>query len=111
MRNKHARRLARERRTERRAQDNGNYLLELARERPLLVAGAGIALGMAIGALLPWRELDEDLIDEGVEMVSEGYQKAKSAAQSGVEAAADFMHRGGNGSGESTSADKSEKHS
>jgi hypothetical protein len=94
MPNRHERRLAR-----RNADRTRSGFARFARERPLLVAGAGIGLGMALGALLPWRivedeyfgEQTERLKDSALELANDGYEKAKSVAQRGYEAAAEMM--------------------
>jgi ElaB/YqjD/DUF883 family membrane-anchored ribosome-binding protein len=87
--------------------DSRSGLRQFARERPLLVVGAGVALGMALGALLPWSRIEDDLWGEqaeklkdgAIELASDGYEKVRSVAQSTYEAATETL-RGG----ESTSA-------
>jgi ElaB/YqjD/DUF883 family membrane-anchored ribosome-binding protein len=72
---------------------------QFVRDRPLLVVGAGVALGMALGALLPWSRIEDELLgdqaerlkDGAVEMASEGYDKAKSVARRGFEAAREIV--------------------
>ncbi|MFL5239727.1 MAG: hypothetical protein ACJ8EL_19450 [Rhizomicrobium sp.] len=106
MPNRHERRLAR-----RNGDRTPTGFARFARERPLLVAGAGIALGMAFGALLPWRIVEDEyfgeqaerLKDSAVELANDGYEKAKSVAQRGYETAAEMMGgtRGATGSSES----------
>src|SRR3954471_10716120 len=96
MPNRHDRRQAR--RTDRTG-DGRRSFARYAQERPLLVAGAGIALGMAFGALLPWRIVEDEyfgeqaerLKDSAVELANDGNEKAKSVAQRGYETAAEMM--------------------
>lgn|SRR6185503_13321141 len=85
----------------------------LARERPLLVVGLGIAFGMALGALLPWDRIDEEYLgdqaeklkDGALDLASDGYDKVKSAAQNAYDSAAETfgVNKNGSGSGESSS--------
>ena len=81
---------------------------QFARERPLLVVGAGVAVGMALGALLPWSRMEDELLGEQAEklkesardLASEGYEKVKSVAQHTYEAASDTLRgesKGGSG--------------
>ena len=73
---------------------------QFARDRPLLVVGVAVALGMALGALLPWSRIGDELLgdkaaklkDGALEMASDGYEKAKSVARSGYEAATEIVH-------------------
>lgn len=73
---------------------------QFARNRPLLVVGAAVALGMALGALLPWSRIGDELLDDkaaklkdgALEMARDGYEKAKSVARSGYEAATEIVH-------------------
>jgi hypothetical protein len=68
----------------------------------LLLVGASLLIGMALGALLPWREIEEELLgdqaetlkDGALEMASDGYEKAKSVAQRGYEAASEILSSG-----------------
>src|SRR3954462_779646 len=113
MPNRHDRRQAR--RTHhtgdgRRSFDERRSFARFAQERPLLIAGAGIALGMVFGALLPWRIVEDEFLgeqaeklkDSAVELATEGYEKAKSVAQRGYETAAEMVGgtRGAGGSSE-----------
>ena len=69
------------------------------RQRPLLVVGAGVAVGMALGALLPWSRIEDELLgdqaeklkDGARELASDGYEKAKSVAQRGYRAASESL--------------------
>jgi hypothetical protein len=69
------------------------------RQRPLLVVGAGVAVGMALGALLPWSRIEDELLgdqaeklkDGARELASDGYEKAKSVAQRGYRAASEIL--------------------
>jgi hypothetical protein len=78
---------------------------QLARERPLLVVGAGVAVGMALGALLPWSRMEDELLggegerlkDSAREMASDGYEKVKSVAQRTYEAATGTLRGENNG--------------
>lgn len=72
---------------------------EFMRQRPLLVVGAGVAVGMALGALLPWSRMEDELLgdqaeklkDGARELASDGYEKAKSVAQRGYRAASEIL--------------------
>ncbi|HEY8697048.1 MAG TPA: hypothetical protein VIM02_05480 [Rhizomicrobium sp.] len=71
-------------------------LNRLAHEQPLLVAGIGLAVGMAIGAVVPMSEAEHRLMgepsdklkDSASDLASEGYEKAKAVAEDALEAAA-----------------------
>jgi ElaB/YqjD/DUF883 family membrane-anchored ribosome-binding protein len=84
----------------------------MARERPLLVAGLGIALGMVLGALLPWDRIDEEYLGEQAErlkdgaldLANDGYEKVKSAAQSTYDTATERFGANKNGSGTAESS-------
>jgi len=68
----------------------------MAHEQPLLVAGIGLAVGMAIGAVVPMSEMENRLMgepsdklkDSAGELASEGYEKVKAVAEDALEAAA-----------------------
>jgi ElaB/YqjD/DUF883 family membrane-anchored ribosome-binding protein len=72
---------------------------QFMRQRPLLVVGAGVAFGMALGALLPWSRIEDELLgdqaeklkDGARELASDGYEKAKSVAQRGYRAASEIL--------------------
>ncbi len=69
------------------------------RGRPLLVVGAGVILGMALGALLPWSRIEDELLgdqaeklkDGALELASDGYEKAKAVAQRSYQAATEMV--------------------
>jgi hypothetical protein len=71
----------------------------LAREQPILVAGVGFALGVALGALLPLTRQENEMLGEQAErlkdsardLASEGYEKVKSVAQRTYEAASETL--------------------
>jgi ElaB/YqjD/DUF883 family membrane-anchored ribosome-binding protein len=71
-------------------------LNRLAHEQPLLVAGIGLAVGMAIGAVVPMSEAEHRLMgepsdklkDSAGDLASEGYEKVKAVAEDALEAAA-----------------------
>lgn len=73
----------------------GTSVSQFAREQPLLVAGIGFALGVALGALLPLTRAEGELLgeqadrlkDKASDLVSEGYEKVKSVAQDTYKAA------------------------
>jgi ElaB/YqjD/DUF883 family membrane-anchored ribosome-binding protein len=73
----------------------GTSVSQFAREQPLLVAGIGFALGVALGALLPLTRAEGELLgeqadrlkDKASDLVSEGYDKVKSVAQDTYRAA------------------------
>ncbi|HEY3777897.1 MAG TPA: hypothetical protein VGL35_07550 [Rhizomicrobium sp.] len=73
----------------------GSSLKGIAREQPLLVAGIGLALGMALGALLPASETENQMFgeqadalrDRASELAGEGYRKAGAVAQRSYDAA------------------------
>jgi ElaB/YqjD/DUF883 family membrane-anchored ribosome-binding protein len=66
-----------------------------AQEQPLLAAGLGFALGMALGAILPGTNTENSLLGEqsdavkqrAGELAGEGYEKTKAVAQKSYEAA------------------------
>jgi hypothetical protein len=74
-------------------------LRRLARQRPLLVVGLGIGLGMALGALLPWSRMEDELLGDQAErlkdtvrdLASDCYEKVKSVAQKTYESATDTI--------------------
>jgi hypothetical protein len=65
-----------------------NDLIELWKERPLVLAGIGVAVGAAIGSMLPTTEAENRLLGETSEEIkertrdiaSEQYEKAKNVA-------------------------------
>jgi ElaB/YqjD/DUF883 family membrane-anchored ribosome-binding protein len=77
------------------ASRTGTSVGQFAREQPLLVAGIGFALGVALGALLPLTRAEGELLGEQADrlkekasdLVSEGYDKVKSVAQDSYRAA------------------------
>ena len=77
----------------------GTSVGRLAQEQPLLVAGLGFALGMALGSILPATETENSLVGEQSDAVKqkagdlagEGYEKAKAVAQRGYEAATEAV--------------------
>lgn len=77
----------------------GSGVGTLAREQPLLVAGVGFAIGVALGALLPLSRLEnsmlgeqaEKLKDRARELADEGYEKVKTVAQRTYDAAAETL--------------------
>ena len=81
------------------ASNAGSSIGQLAREQPLLVAGIGFAVGVAVGALLPLTRTENELLgeqaeklkDSASELASEGYEKAKAVAQRTYQAAADTL--------------------
>jgi ElaB/YqjD/DUF883 family membrane-anchored ribosome-binding protein len=81
------------------ASNAGSSIGQLAREQPLLVAGIGFAVGVAVGALLPLTRKENELLGEQAEklkdsasdLASEGYEKAKVVAQRTYQAAADTL--------------------
>jgi ElaB/YqjD/DUF883 family membrane-anchored ribosome-binding protein len=82
-----------------RASNAGSSIGQLAREQPLLVAGIGFAVGVAVGALLPLTRTENELLgeqaeklkDSASELASEGYEKAKAVAQRTYQAATDTL--------------------
>jgi ElaB/YqjD/DUF883 family membrane-anchored ribosome-binding protein len=79
--------------------DAASNLNRMAHEQPLLVAGIGLALGLAIGAVVPMSELENRLMgepsdklkDSAEEFASEGYEKVKAVAEDALEAAVDAI--------------------
>ena len=77
--------------------DTGTSLGRMAQEQPLLTAGLGFALGMALGALFPATDAENSLLGEqsdavkpkAGELADQGYEKAKAVAQRSYEAASD----------------------
>jgi ElaB/YqjD/DUF883 family membrane-anchored ribosome-binding protein len=78
-----------------RAGDAGKDLLQFCKTQPLLLAGLGLALGAIIGSLIPPTETEDRLMGDTSDHVrgqaravaKDQYEKAKSAAESGVEQA------------------------
>jgi hypothetical protein len=72
-------------------------LIELCREQPLVLAGIGIAVGAAIGAMLPSTEAENRLLGEASDklkqrtrdMAGEQYDKAKTVAATAAAAASE----------------------
>jgi ElaB/YqjD/DUF883 family membrane-anchored ribosome-binding protein len=81
------------------ASQAGSGIGQIAREQPLLVAGVGFALGVALGALLPLTRAEGEVFGEQADrlrekagdLVSEGYEKVKSVAQNTYQAAVDTV--------------------
>jgi|KBSMisStandDraft_5_1062788.scaffolds.fasta_scaffold25178_3 hypothetical protein len=77
----------------------GSGIGRLAREQPLLVAGVGFALGVALGALFPLSRMENEMLGEQAdklkesakELASEGYEKVKTVAQRTYEAATETL--------------------
>lgn len=104
-----------------RARQAGSSLTSVARDQPLLVAGFGMALGMALGALLPVSETENEMFGDQAdalkskagELVEQGYGQAKAVVQKSYEAAAsaanDEMENQGFGSDSEGSKPSSEK--
>lgn len=98
-----------------RAANTGSSIGQLAREQPLLVAGIGFALGVALGALLPLTRQENELLgeqasrlkDSASELAMEGYEKAKAVAQRTYEAATENLKAAEEGSN-GTSSGKNE---
>lgn len=82
-----------------RATNAGSSIGQLAREQPLLVAGVGFALGVALGALLPLTRQENELLgeqasrlkDSASELAMEGYEKAKAVAQKTYDSAVENL--------------------
>src|ERR1051325_2543605 len=76
-------------------------LRQFARERPLLVVGAGVAVGMTLGALLPWSRMEDELLgeqgeklrDSAREFASDSFDKVKSVARRTYESACETLRR------------------
>lgn len=77
----------------------GSGVGQVAREQPLLVAGVGFALGVALGALLPLTRAENELLGEQAErlkdsardLASEGYERVKTVAQKSYDAATETL--------------------
>jgi ElaB/YqjD/DUF883 family membrane-anchored ribosome-binding protein len=93
----------------------GSGIGHLAREQPLLVAGVGFALGVALGALLPLTRTENEMLgdqaerlkDSARDMASEGYEKVKSVAQRTYEAATETLKGEAENQGTTDSGSKS----
>ena len=85
------------------ASDTGRTFMNFCREQPLVLAGLGIALGAAIGALLPATETEDRLMgeasdrakDQARSLAEEQYGKAKATAEHAVDAAQNEMSKQG----------------
>ena len=92
------------------ASRTGSGIGQLAREQPLLVAGIGFALGVALGALIPLSRMENDLLgeqaeklkDSAKELASEGYERVKSVAQRTYDAATETLKSGDENTGSQT---------
>jgi hypothetical protein len=81
------------------ANRTGSGIGQLAREQPLLVAGVGFAIGVALGALIPVSRLENDMLgeqaeklkDNARELANQGYERVKSVAQKTYDAAAESL--------------------
>jgi ElaB/YqjD/DUF883 family membrane-anchored ribosome-binding protein len=79
------------------ASQASSNLNRLMHDQPLLVAGIGFAVGIALAAMVPMTETEhhlmgeesDDLKQRAGELASEGYQKAKTVAQKTYDAATD----------------------
>jgi ElaB/YqjD/DUF883 family membrane-anchored ribosome-binding protein len=77
----------------------GSGMGRLAREQPLLVAGVGFVLGVALGALFPLSRMENEMLGEQAdrlkesakELATEGYEKVKTVAQRTYEAATETL--------------------
>lgn len=75
----------------------------LVREQPLVLGAIGLAVGAAVGALLPDTEAEDrlmgetrdDLVERASTTVGEGYQRAKETAGEHLEDAKDRLDRSG----------------
>ena len=75
--------------------NTGSSLGSMAQEQPLLAAGLGFALGMALGAILPATDTENSILgeqsdavkDKAGDLAQQGYEKAKTVAQKSYEAA------------------------
>jgi hypothetical protein len=112
MPNRHGRRAATRPARHERGRRTGSGFVGLVRERPLLVVGLGIVLGMALGALLPWDRIDEDFLGDQAEKLKDGaldiandtYENVKSVAQTTYDTAAEALGASADGSGSSESS-------
>jgi len=83
----------------RQASQAGSGIGQLAREQPLMVAGVGFALGVALGLLIPLSRAEREVLgeqaeklkDKASELASEGYERAKGVAQRAYDAASDTI--------------------
>jgi hypothetical protein len=81
------------------ASRTGSGIGQMAREQPLLVAGVGFALGVALGALFPLSRMENEMLGEQAdrlkesakELATEGYEKVKTVAQRTYEAATETL--------------------
>jgi ElaB/YqjD/DUF883 family membrane-anchored ribosome-binding protein len=97
-----------------RATNAGSSIGQLAREQPLLVAGVGFALGVALGALLPLTRQENELLgeqasrlkDSASELAMEGYEKAKVVAQKTYDSALESLKTSEEGGGSASSGQK-----
>ncbi|WP_024507089.1 DUF3618 domain-containing protein [Bradyrhizobium sp. ARR65] len=75
----------------------GNAFADFCRDEPLVLAGLGLAIGAAIGALLPQTETEDRLMGERSDklkeraqgVVSEQYEAAKKVGDKALDAAGD----------------------
>ena len=83
----------------RQASQAGSSVSQLAREQPLIVAGVGFALGVALGLLIPVSRAEREVLgeqaeklkDRASELASEGYERAKNVAQRAYDAASETI--------------------
>ena len=83
----------------RQASQAGSGISQLAREQPLIVAGVGFALGVALGLLIPLSRTEREVLgeqaeklkDRASELASEGYERAKTVAQRADDAASETI--------------------
>jgi ElaB/YqjD/DUF883 family membrane-anchored ribosome-binding protein len=83
----------------RQASQAGSSISQLAREQPLMVAGVGFALGVALGLLIPLSRAEREIMGEQAEklkekaseLASEGYERAKGVAQRAYDAASETI--------------------
>lgn len=76
---------------------------DFCREQPLMLAGLGIAIGAALGALLPGTEMEDsvmgeaadDIRDEARQTANEAYEKAAAVADSALDAGVEEAGRQG----------------
>lgn len=94
----------------------GSGIGQLAREQPLLVAGVGFAIGVALGALIPLSRMENDLLgeqaeklkDSAKELASEGYERVKSVAQRTYDAASETLRSEESNTGTQTGSSSTE---
>ena len=74
-------------------QDRGGDLVDFCREQPLVLGGIGLAVGAALGAMLPASEVEDELVGEASDDLKERTRHVAAKARESVKATYDEAMR------------------